>query len=246
MSVASESASASPSRCASASTSSKLAPLARHRGEDVVAGAVDDAVDAPSCGRRRAPPSACAGSGCRRRRWPRSRAARRARSAAATISSPCTASSALLAVTTSLPRAIASQDEAPRRLVAADQLDHDVDVGVVAAGRVGVARQAMPPSSRTPRSRRQVEVGDARRARAARPARCAISARCARSSFTTPVPIVPKPISPTRTAPCRRAPGQPALCPAARPRRASRRAPVWMPRIACRVRCSFSISAKRT
>ena len=40
------------------------------------------------------------------------------------------ASSALLAVTTCLPLAIASQDERSRRLDAADQLDDDVDVGM--------------------------------------------------------------------------------------------------------------------
>ncbi len=108
-----------------ASTSSKLPPLARHGGEDVVAGAVDDAVDRRSSGRRRALPSACAGSGCRRRRSPRSRGARRALSAAATISSPWTASSALFAVTTSLPATDRREHEAARRLVAADQLDDD-------------------------------------------------------------------------------------------------------------------------
>ncbi len=51
--------------------------------------------------------------------------------AAAKISVPCTASSALLAVTTCLPAAIASSTSAAGDPGAADQLDHDVDVGPV-------------------------------------------------------------------------------------------------------------------
>ena len=49
--------------------------------------------------------------------------------AASKISLPCSASSALLAVTTCLPLAIALQHQLARQCVAADQLDDDVDAG---------------------------------------------------------------------------------------------------------------------
>ena len=57
-----------------------------------------------------------------------------AAAAAANSSAPTLASSSLLAVTTGLPAASAVEDQLPGRLDAADDLDHDVDVGVVHHG----------------------------------------------------------------------------------------------------------------
>ncbi len=77
--------------------------------------------------------------------------------AAAKISLPCTASSALLAVTTCLPLAMASSTRVLAVVGAADQLDHDVDgrVGDDAARIVDHLRRVADDAART----REVEVG---------------------------------------------------------------------------------------
>ena len=224
----------------------EAAALARHRGEDVVAGAVDDAVDGRRCGRRRAPPSACAGSGCRRRRWPRSRVARRARSRRRDD---------LLAV------------HGEQRLVGGDDV-------LAARDRLAARSGAPARSRRSARSRRRSSGSSIRPARVARQPDAGRRRRRGRvvevdvgdaSTSAIGAPGAPRDLargaraaaSPRRCRSCRsrsarreRAapPGTRVSRPVPGARPASSVAPsaFWMPRIACRVRCSFSISAKRT
>ena len=190
------------------------------------------------CGRRPGPRAACAGSGCRRRRWPRSRRRRRARAAASKISSPCTASSALLAVTTSLPALDGAQDEAPRRLVAADQLDHDRRC----RGRRRARRRRRRSGCRarsTPRSR-VASRSAMRTRRSGTPSRSAIRAALLAQQLHHAGADRAEADQPDAARPLAAGPVAARLDAGAAQRSAR------MPRTAWRVRCSFSISAKRT
>src|SRR5581483_5142666 len=123
------------------------------------------------------------------------------RSAARTISSPCTARSALFAVTTSLPAAIAARTKrragsyppiSSMTMSSAGSSSTDLASFVRRAGFAGMPRSV----SRSRSAIATTSIG--------RPTRRAMSARCVRRSLRTPVPIVPKPISPTLTGPATR------------------------------------------
>ena len=106
----------------------ELAAALAHRGQDVVAGAVQDAGDAADAVAGQALAQRLDdrdAAGHRRLERQRARRAPRPRAASA---APCTASSALLAVTTGLPAAMRGLDQRARRPVgAADQFDHHID-----------------------------------------------------------------------------------------------------------------------
>ena len=219
----------------------EAAPLARHRGEDVVAGAVDDAVH----GRR---PVA------RQRLLQRAQdrdAAADARLEAEPHAGALRGGDDLLAVyreqrlvrrhhVLAVPHGV--QHEAPRRLVAAHQLDHHLDVRI----RDQLERVARQPDARGRDAAIgvEVDVGDGgERDRAPRAARDLGAVRAEELHHAGADRAEAD--QPDAKGPSRRHPRQPAWA-----RRAawSRPAPsaFLMPRIACRVRCSFSISAKRT
>ena len=154
------------------------------------------------------------------------------------------------------------QDERSRRLDAADQLDDDVDVGVREhdrgiGGEVDAGRTARQLARALDRA--LGDPGDPDRPpRAPRD----LALRCGAAPSTGPVPTVPTPRRPTssgfidgvmRDARSTQAAGRAAstgFADVGRPRRLaampSSRNICLMPRIACRVRDSFSIIAKRT
>ena len=132
----------------------ELAAALAHRGEDVVAGAVEDAGDAADAVAGQALAQRLDhrdAAGHRRLEGQRARRAARPRAASA---APCTASSALLAVTTGLPAASAASTSARAGPSgAADQLDHHVDRR---------RRRPAPPDRRTSAGRRATRRGRAR------------------------------------------------------------------------------------
>ena len=219
----------------------EAASLARHGREDVIAGAVDDAVH----GRR---PVA-------RQRLLQRAQDRDPAAHAGLESQPHTGAlrggDDLLAVhrqqrlvrrhhVLAVPHGF--QHEASRRLVAAHQLDHHLDVRI-RDQLEGVARQP-DTRGRDAAIGVKVDVGDGgERDRASGAARD-LGAVCAEELHHAGADR-PEADQPDAKGPSRRHPRQPAW---------ARRAVWWrpapsaflMPRIACRVRCSFSISAKRT
>jgi hypothetical protein len=119
--------------------------------------------------------------------------------AAAKISLPCCASSALFAVTTCLPLAIAFRIRSFADAGAADQFDDDVDVGV-GHDFVGVGSHdaRLLPARRRARSRSLSATIFMVMAQPARGARSLPG--CAQAPANVPPPTVPMPSNPTLTA----------------------------------------------
>ena len=96
-------------------------------------------------------------------------------------------------------RSIARRISRRAALVAADQLDHDLDLGVVDQP-VRRRRRSGRRERSTPRSRATCRGPRCAPGAAGSRGAAAITSAFSRSTFATPVPIVPRPIRPTPTA----------------------------------------------
>jgi hypothetical protein len=111
-------------------------------------------------------------------------------------SAPATARSALFAVTTGLPARKGGLDQLVGRVDAADELDHDVDVGADHQGRASLP---MRSAGMAVAGAGQVGYGDADQLEAdAGPGGDVVSWRVSRSSASAP-PTLPQPNRATRT-----------------------------------------------
>ncbi len=186
----------SPARCASFSTVVEVQALVAHLGQDEVGGAVDDAGDPLDAVGRQAFAQRLDDRDAAGHRGLEGRPSRPWPGAAAKISVPCTASSALLAVTTCLPAAMASSTSVVGDAVAADQLDDDVDLGVGdhVAG-VGRPLRTSPPTIAAARARRRGRPPSQSRCRGRRGGGSLPG--CGASTLNVPLPTVPMPSRPT-------------------------------------------------
>ena len=142
----------SPGRCASASTAAIGRTLVGHTAEDVVGGAVDDPAD---------PVDPVAAQGllerfddreCHRRRRLRSARTPRPQRRPLRTPAPWRAITALFAVTTDLPAAIAAQDQGAGRLNPAHHLHNYLNIHA-SADRRSRDRSSASPGGRIDRAR---------------------------------------------------------------------------------------------
>src|SRR5579863_3778772 len=118
-------------------------------------------------------------------------------SAAAASEAPCTASSALLAVTTGLPAAMAAWANARAGPSEPPISSTTTSTAGSAASATGSSYQRRPDSD-TPRSRVRSRADTAVTA-IGRPARAVTMSALSRSSFSTPPPTVPRPATATES-----------------------------------------------
>ena len=184
---------AEPLRVLQAVGERQLLPL--HAREDVIAGAVEDAVDAREASCRPALAQRLDDRDAARDRGLEVERDALFFSASFASATPCCASSALLAVTTDLPAASAASTAPLRGIaVAAHQLDEHIDLGIDAQARPDRRPSAISARS-TPRflafsapMTATTSIGRPQRAGEQLVARCAISR-------TTEAPTVPRPAS---------------------------------------------------
>jgi len=157
--------------------------------------------------------------------------------AAPKISLPYSESSALFAVTTCLPASIDSRIS----LRANSYPPTSSTTMSTESSAISAAESSSKRTSETSTPRSLVVSRSAiRTRRSGKPSRCSMTSALRSSTFTTPVPMVPKPTSPTPTKSLSATTAP--TCVQTDVSRRNRR----IPRTACLIRCLFSTNAKRT